>query len=66
MIVTLDISNEEFDGIIDDGGDFTPTIYLNFPSDIRGIYEFELINTVINIYDFKDKFKIRAFLYSAK
>ncbi|MFU1798556.1 hypothetical protein ACM1RC_32240 [Paenibacillus azoreducens] len=55
MIVTLDISNEEFDGIIDDGGDFTPTIYLNFPSDIRGIYEFELINTVINIYDFKDQ-----------
>ncbi|MEK5407796.1 hypothetical protein MKX36_17885 [Paenibacillus sp. FSL W8-0439] len=55
MILTLDISNEEFDGIIDGDGEFTPTIFLNFPSDIRGIYEFELINTVIDIYNFKDQ-----------
>ncbi|MFS0556142.1 hypothetical protein [Brevibacillus sp. 179-C9.3 HS] len=55
MILTLDISSEEFDGIVDDGGAFTPTIFLNFPSEIKGIYEFELINTVINIYDFEDQ-----------
>lgn len=28
MILTLDISNEEFDGIIDRDGEFTPTIFL--------------------------------------
>ncbi|MCM3292753.1 hypothetical protein M3661_21795 [Paenibacillus sp. MER 180] len=55
MVLTLDISNEEFDAIVDGDGELTPTIFLNFPSDIRGIYEFELINTVINIYDFKDQ-----------
>ncbi|RRJ61851.1 hypothetical protein EHV15_01820 [Paenibacillus oralis] len=55
MIITLDISNEEFDGIVADDGEFSPVIFLNFPSDLRGIYEFELMNTVINIYDFKDQ-----------
>lgn len=55
MNLTIDISNEEFDGIVNDSGDFTPTIFLSFPNDIRGTYEFELINTIINIFDFQDQ-----------
>lgn len=61
MNLTIDISNEEFDGIVDDSGDFIPTIFLGFPSDIRGTYEFELINTVINIYDFQDQIQKQGF-----
>lgn len=56
MMVTLDISNVEFDGIVGDT-EVTPIIFLNFPSDIRGVYEFELINSVVNIYDFKEQIK---------
>lgn len=61
MNITIDISNEEFDEIVDDSGDFIPTIFLGFPSDIRGEYEFELINTVINIYDFQDQLEKQGF-----
>ncbi|QMV42439.1 hypothetical protein [Cohnella cholangitidis] len=55
MKLTLDISKEEFDGIVGADMKVTPTIFLNFPSDIRGVYEFELMNSIINIYDFKDQ-----------
>jgi hypothetical protein len=61
MLLTLDISNEEFDAIVDSDGDFTPTIFLHFPSDIRGIYEFELLNTVIDVYNFKDQIQNQGF-----
>lgn len=55
MKLTLDISNKEFDGVVGADMKVTPTIFLNFPSDIRGAYEFELINSIVNIYDFKDQ-----------
>ncbi|KQO01103.1 hypothetical protein [Paenibacillus sp. Leaf72] len=55
MKLTLDISNAEFDGIVDVDAEVTPTIFLNFPSNIKGTYEFELINSIINIYDFKEQ-----------
>ncbi|MCA1294954.1 hypothetical protein LBW89_18225 [Paenibacillus sp. alder61] len=55
MIITLDISHEEFDGIVANDGEFSPVIFLNFPRDISGSYEFELMNTVINIFDVKDQ-----------
>lgn len=55
MKLTLDISNKEFDGVVGADMKVTPTIFLNFPSDIRGGYEFELINSIVNIYDFKDQ-----------
>lgn len=54
MLVTLDISSKEFDAIIGDV-EITPNIFLSFPSDIRGVYEFELLNAVVNIFDFKDQ-----------
>lgn len=55
MKLTLDISKKEFDGVVGADMKVTPTIFLNFPSDIRGVYEFELINSIVNIYDFKDQ-----------
>ncbi|EGO62688.1 hypothetical protein [Acetonema longum] len=54
MLITLDISNEEFDAVIGDI-EITPVIFLDFPSDIRGVYEFELLNSVVNIFHFKDQ-----------
>lgn len=61
MQLTLDISHKEFDEIVDDTGNFDATIFLNFPSDIRGVYEFELINTVVNVYDFKNQVEQQGF-----
>jgi len=55
MKLSLDISKEEFDGIVGADMKITPVIFLNFPSDIRGVYDFELMNSIINIYDFKDQ-----------
>ncbi|MNC19358.1 hypothetical protein D3C75_672880 [compost metagenome] len=55
MKLTLDISDEEFDGIIGTDMEITPVIFLSFPSDIKGVYEFELMNSTVNIYDFKDQ-----------
>ncbi|MCG7408434.1 hypothetical protein MH117_13470 [Paenibacillus sp. ACRRX] len=57
MRLTLDISKEEFDSIVGADMEVTSTIFLDFPSDIRGVYEFELINSVVNIYDLKDQVK---------
>ncbi|WP_059049850.1 hypothetical protein [Paenibacillus senegalimassiliensis] len=53
MKLTLDISGEEFDAIVGADMEIVPTIFLNFPSDIQGVYEFELVNSMVNIYDFK-------------
>ncbi|WP_310829415.1 hypothetical protein [Paenibacillus pedocola] len=55
MIITLDISNEEFDAVLGRDDETSPTVFLNFPSDIRGTYEFELLNSVVNIFQFKDQ-----------
>lgn len=55
MLFTLDISNKEFDAILGLDDETTPIIFLDFPSDIRGVYEFELINSVVNIFDYKDQ-----------
>lgn len=60
MKLTLDISNKEFDGVVGAEMEVTPTIFLNFPSDIRGVYEFELTNSLVNIYDFKDQIEIHG------
>ncbi|MCG7408430.1 hypothetical protein MH117_13450 [Paenibacillus sp. ACRRX] len=55
MKLTLDISEEEFDSIVGADMEVTSTIFLDFSSDIRGVYESELINSVVNIYDLKDQ-----------
>lgn len=61
MILTIDIGDEEFDSIVDSSGEFQPIIFLNFASDIKGLYEFELANTVINIFDFEDQLQMQGF-----
>ncbi|QTH46366.1 hypothetical protein J4772_00660 [Cohnella sp. LGH] len=55
MKLTLDISNKEFDSILGADMEVTPTVFLNFPSDIRGVYEFEMTNAIVNIYDLNEQ-----------
>lgn len=55
MVISLDISNEEFDGIVGINEDLAPALFMNFPCDIKGVYEFGIVNATINIFDLKEQ-----------
>ncbi|MEO3943962.1 hypothetical protein [Gorillibacterium sp. CAU 1737] len=61
MKLSVDIHKEEFDSVVGTDIEVISTIFLNFPSDINGVYEFELMNSVINLDSFRDQMEEQGF-----